>query len=399
MRSCGGLRLVCVMFASLAFLTIATACPDTGSRRAALPSAEVAERVRAALAQPRHLDRIVALGEALGRLDADNLPETRAVFDEHVAGLARGEVRLFVSAWSAFDVAAAHAWALSVPFEAQREEALGIVVHEWAVQDPIQARLVAEDLIIPGKKRVAAPMVRLVRGWVHRPDSGLDTFLLERPQREELVSAAVQEMYRVGGAQRVMDWLDAYIERVVEPETRRKTFRKAARTIAYRDPESASAWVVGHYAAHEYARDGPEILAESWLRRDPDEALAWLRTRAPEAARESALEGAFRAWLLRDHARARAWLAPRVDDAFLRPAIVASAKNAVRRRDPQDAVQSCGRLPPSELLQTCLHAVAAQWYSWDPVAAGEWMESSALEPALRESVRATKQKLRKRKKG
>ncbi len=359
----------------------------------------VAESVRSAFAEPRHIDRAAELSAALARLGPDNLRETRAVYDEHMAGLARGEVRLFVSAWCAFDLPAALDWARSILFETQREEALGIIVHEWAAQEPLEARFVAEELVIPGKRRVAAPMVRLVRGWVHHPNGGVDEFLLDRSAREELVSAAVQEIYRVGGSKGVMAWFDSFVAQVDEPEVRWKVFRKTVRTIAYRDPESAAGWVVERYSPDGYGRDGPEILSESWIRRDPDQAVAWLREEAPESVRAESLERAFRGWLLRDYAKANNWLSPRMDDPFLRPAIIASAKNAIRQRRPDEAIRSCERIPASDLLQSCLHAVAAVWYGWDPEAAGEWLETSELSPDLRESVRSTQQKFPKAQRG
>jgi len=392
-KVCGQVRTSLLGVALIGVVSLG--CWDSASSGSAgeLSPAELAKEVGAAFAEPSQFTRLARLTGLLAQLDDRNLGAVRDVFDDHMAGLSQGEVRAFVSAWAQRDLAAAYDYAESIPFLAQGEEALGVAVQEWAARDPAEARIRAEALVLPGRKRQAQPLVRLVRGWVHQPDSGLEAFLREYRKRNEIHSAALQELYRAYGAEHLIRWADAFIAGSEDASLRSRTFRKTARTIGYREPEKAADWVSGHYGKDEYAADGPEILAEAWARRDVEAAIEWLRGGAPEAARPKALETTFRQWLRAEPAEAAAWLETHRDDPFAHPASVASAKQAIRARDPDRAIDFCARVPPSELKQRCLHALAIQWYEWDPVAAGRWMESSDLDPELRDSVRTIKQRI------
>jgi hypothetical protein len=385
-----------VAYAISVLAAVLAGCSDPAVAPAGPPPGDLGEQVREALAEPLHIDRMARLASALEQLRERDLADVRPVFDEHLPGLARGEVRMFVSAWASLDPLAAHAWARAIPFESQREEALAVSVQDWAVRSPLEAQRVAEELVLPGRRRAANPLSRLVKGWVHSPEGGLEDYLVRHPERGDLVSAVVQEIYRARGAQGVMRWTETFVARSDDSDQRWQAFRKAVRTIGYRDPEAATGWVSERYANDAYARDGPTLLAESWAWRDPEQAIEWLRSRAPEPARAEALEATYRTWLNRDGDRAREWLAKQPDDRFYDPAHVATAKLAIRSRDADRAIASCDRVAPSQLRQNCLHAVAAQWYGWDPVAAGAWMEASDLDPELRDSVRSVQQKLRKR---
>jgi len=368
-------------------------CSDRETPTSGLSPQQLAAQVREAFAEPLHIDRMTRLAQLVAQLDAENVGEVSRVFDEHVAGLSGAEVRIFISAWSQWDEVSAHAFAEAIPFATQREQALAVVVHDWAVRNPLDAQAVAEALVLPGRNRAANPLERLVKGWVHQPDTGLEDYLQQHP---ELVSAVVQEVYRVKGLEGLIGWTENFIRGNDDPDQCWQAFRKTVRTLGLRAPEAATDWVSEHYGRGEYARDGPRILTESWARRDTISALEWLRTRAPEQARAEALASSFLLWLSRDGAKAREWLDSRPDERFYDPAYAASAKAAIRSRDPESAIQFCERIPPSDLKQSCLHGLASKWYRFDPVAAGAWMESSSLDPELRDSVRAAQQRLGER---
>jgi len=374
-------------------------CFDSRIEEGPFPPEQLAEEIRDAFGEPTHIGRITQLTALLEELDPANLSAVRDVFDETMAGLSNAEVGCFISAWAQLDRHAAHDYARAIPFDTQREEALAIAIHEWAVQSPLEARLAAEALEIPGRKRAAQPLVRLVRGWVHHSDSGVAAYLRGHAEDSDLLSAAIQEIFRVGGADSLVRWADDFIAKSESADQQWQAFRKTVRTLGYREPEAATRWVSEHYGVDEFARDGPEVLARAWVRRDPPGAIDWVLTGAPAEARNEALQAAFSRWLSVDRAAADAWLGEHPNDPDLYPAYVATAKNAIRSRNPERAIEYCGRVPPSELMQNCLHALAVNWYGWDAVAAGEWMESSELDPELRDSVRATQQKLRKRRQG
>jgi hypothetical protein len=377
------------------FGVLGVACSESSESDRPLSGTQLASGMRAAFAEASLFERLTRLTELVDDLDDDNLRAGRDVFGEYVAGLSDAEVRIFMSAWARRDPSAALDYASAIPFTTQREEAIAVVIQEWAARDPLEARPRAEALVIPGRKRAAQPVVRLVRGWVHHPDSGLEAYLHERPKRSDLLSAALQEVYRLQGATHLMRWVEDFISEDADSEHSWQTFRKAVRTIGYRDPEAAAAWVSEHHGRGYYASDGPEVLAEAWGLRDPGGAIDWIRTGAPEAARAKSLEAVFRLWLRHDRSAAREWLDAHRDDPFARPAALAAARDAIGAKNPEGAIELCSRIPPSELLQSCLHALALQWYEYDPVAAGLWMESSALDPELRDSVRSVKQRLRR----
>lgn len=370
-------------------------CSEPSDSDGQLSASQLDSELRATFAESSLFERSARLTELVGKLDVDDLGAGRDVFDEYLAGLSSAEVRIFMGAWARRDPVVALDYATAIPFTTQREEAIAVVIQEWAARNPAEAKPHAEALEIPGRKRAAQPLVRLVRGWVHRPDSGLEAYLREWPKRGELISAAVQELYRYRGPTHLMRWVDGFLPQLADPSHRWQAFRKTVRTIGYRNPEAATAWVSERYGAHDYARDGPEVLAEAWGLRDPLAAIEWIRTGAPEAARTKALESTFRQWLRRDRAEARAWLDAHRDDPLAQPAALAAARDAIAGNHPEGAIEFCNRIPPSELLQSCLHSVALQWYESDPVAAGAWMESSALEPELRDAVRSVKQRLRR----
>lgn len=356
---------------------------------------QLAAEVRSALAERSHFLLLSRVTTLLKQLDDQNLPAVREVYDEYMAGLSQGEVRAFLSAWADLDLEAAFDYARSIPFPTQGEEALGVVIQEWASRDPAEARLRAEGLVQPFRKRKAQPLVHLVRGWVHVPDSGLEAYLRERPKNNDIHSAVLQEIYRARGPEALMRWAEEFIAASDDPALRLRTLRKSVRTIGYRDPEAAADWVLRQHGRGEYAVDGPEVLAEAWGQRDRRSALAWLRTISEEEVRSKAIETTFRQWLRAKPVEAAAWLEAQGNSSFTHPASVASAKQAIIARDPDRATAFCERVPPSDLKQRCLQAVAIQWYDWDPVAAGLWMESSDLDPELRDTVRAVKQKVRR----
>lgn len=376
---------------AIAHLSVAlVGCSDRETPSSGLSPQQFAAQIREAFAKPLHIDRVTRLVQLVAQLDAENVGEVSAVFDEHVAGLSETEIRIFISAWAQWDPDSAYDFAKAIPFETQREQALAIVVHDVATRNPLDAQAIADELVQPGRTRAADPLGRLVKGWVHQPDTGLEDYLQQHPQ---LVSAVVQEIYRVKGPEGLKDWTENFVRGNDDASQRWQAFRKSVRTIGFRVPEAATDWVTEQYGQGEYARDGPRILTESWSRRDPYSALEWLRTQAPEQTRADALESTFKLWLPRDGASAREWLDSRPDDRFYDAAYAASAKVAIRGREPERATEFCERIPPSDVKQNCLHAVASQWYRSDPEAAGAWMESSSLDPELRDSVRAAHQRL------
>lgn len=385
--------LLAILFASVLLVS----CRGEGRMGEGLPPEEAAAAVRLALTQPSHFERISQLAGALSHINTENLPAVFAVASEQMAGLSQSEVRLLISSWSRIDPASAFAYADSIPFETQRREALGTATFEWARVDLAAARRGMENLPEGGRFRVERPEGSLVRGWAYTPDSGLEAYILERPERDDLLSAVIQEKYRRLGPEKLTEWADSLIEKESTPEFRRKIFRKVARTIGYRKAASAIPWVLANFSEEGIGRDGPLILVESWSQTKPLEAIEWLRTDAPEASRSTGLQSAYRQWLGRNRQEARRWLASMPDDPFYFSAYAALAKKNARDREFDEAAKHCQRISPSELKDDCLYAVATLWYKADPLEAGLWMEESSIDPGIREKVRLSVQRVRPRK--
>ena len=126
------------------FGVLGVGCSEPSKSDGQLRATQLASQLRGAFAEASLFERLTRLTELTEKLDDDNLSAGRDVFDEYVAGLSDAEVRIFMSAWTRRDPVAALDYATAIPFSTQREEAIAVVIQEWAARDPAEARPRAE---------------------------------------------------------------------------------------------------------------------------------------------------------------------------------------------------------------------------------------------------------------
>ena len=367
--------LIAASVCCLPFLVLA-GCVEPRSTVTELGPAALAEEIRAAFSEPRPLDRMRRLTSALGQLGPENLDEVRAVYDEYLEGLDELELQPFFDAWARFDGPAAFEYAMGVPFPVQAETAREAALYAWAVHDLISAVRAAEQ-VAEDRPRIALLLYRpVVRAWALSGQDGLQEYILSTSNKGPFILAAVPQIYQRVGADGLLRWSEEFLRRASDDGARMKAFRMTVRAVGFRRPDAAIPWVLDHFG-EEYAKEGPRVLVETWLRTDPEAAFEWLRTQAPEQARASALGLAFGTWLIRDRSAARRWIESRPSgDPFYQPAFDTLARR-VARNEPKEAIQWCHRGQIGDVDRDCLRGVAVEWYRRDPVAAGLWMEKES----------------------
>ena len=160
-----------------------------------------------------------------------------------------------------------------------------------------------------------------------------------------------------------------------------KAFRYAVRTAGFRDPQAAIPFVLRHYG-EDYAEQGPRVLVETWMQKEPEPALEWLRSEAPESARAAALGRAVTSWLYRDMNAARSWLdSVPVGDPYYQPAFDSLANRIAKHRPEEgDRVVSSRSDAGGQPARVCVKS-RSPWYKEDPISAGLWMEKESGLPA------------------
>lgn len=350
---------------------------------------EVWLEVTAALAQTKASDRMQAMSASMEHLSPENIDVVRDLMDEHMEGLQQLEMAAFFDAWTEFDGLSALEYAKNIAWSSQADIAIQEVVTSWAINDFINARIVVEQEIQSNPER-RAEMIRnaFVRGWAISGQSGLKEYILESSQAGPIVMLIAPRIYQYWGGDHLRDWSSDIIERSSDESIKMKVFRMTVRSVAYRDPEGQIPYVMEHYAKGEYAKDGPRVLTEHWLRTDPEAAMKWLKTEAPEETRSEGLSLAFGTWLNFHRAEARQWLdsVPK-GDPYYQPAFNTLARR-MAKRDPKQALLWCDRGGIGEVNVKCIRPVAVEWYKKDPVAAGIWLEDeSGLSPLDLASIR------------
>ena len=349
---------------------------------------QLAVEIRQHLATPWRVERLAGLASALQRLTPESLDAVRVVYEEMLQGLDGAELQLFFDAWARFDGLAAFEYARHVPFVLQAGIAQEAALYSWAVHDALAAKLAAEQAAADQPRQADVFYRALVRGWALSAQPGLRDYVLSHADVGKLVLFALPQVYQREGVDGLLQWSGDLLQASSSYGARMKTFRLTVRTLGFRTPRQVIPFVLAHYG-EDYAKYGPRVLTESWLRHDPEAALEWLRNEAPEQARPEALSLAIGTWLTQDRAAALQWLESRpIEDTYYLPAFDAVAKR-VAKRDPRAALEWCRRGPREGLATGCLRQVAIAWYRKDAVAAGLWLEQeSGLPVEDRVEIRA-----------
>jgi hypothetical protein len=360
------------------------------------PPEDMGAAIRAALAEGDVLERLERTTRLLQQLDSENLPEVLEVYDQMLPVIDQWDIRPFVAAWARFHPAAAFDHTLAWPFKIKQKIGVEAAMQGWALRDRVEARVALRQTVADHRDLEEDLFYSWLSGWASSDQEGLERYIaaLSPVPRMKATARVVGTHMRTGGVEVTLRWADSILrDDFYTEEFKVVVFRHAARSVARWQPERAAAWALEH-AEHEYAEDGPRVVAEQWATRDGRAAMEWVRERPDGTPREQAAREAFVKWLRSDPEAAREWLTSESLTAFHDPVINAYARLRDARA-PEEAIGWCERILGSERRLSCFQAVASEWYEMDAEAAETWLQQSPLSEEARRAVR-TPPKKRKR---
>ena len=382
MSSRTGLIALCwVLTLAAAFAAGRLAAPGLGAFSGPVVAEGTESELRAALRERDLVARAASLARVLQNLDAASFPDASDVFEQSITD--ELDIELFASAWARVD--GPGAWRRIDGWPAnKRKAAIPAVCRAWAANDPEAARMVHAGL--RGELRLECG-IGIGISWPasEREELGRWIGTLSRSvERQPVISQTIAYQLKHEDAGAVISWVEALPEDGPEP-VKAEALRRAAGQIAVEDPERAARWIESHREA-PWAQDAARFVAEPWLPRDPEAAIAWVAS-LPEGEREEALNWMFRRWLTNDRNRAEEWLL-----AAEPSGIVAAAKEVAAKKigytEPLAGLQWCRWISAGKVRDRCLGQVARGWFLREPDAARRWVEESDL------SAQAQKQVLR-----
>jgi hypothetical protein len=357
--------------------------------------------IRAALGEADEVDRAERTAAVLQHLDAENVVEAVAVYDQMINMLDEMDIRPFASAWARFDPAGALDHTLHWRFRDKQQIGASAAIEGWALRDPVAALQAYDDASARFPSFSEDLFLNLLTGWLYSGEGGLVEYIaaIKGHKQEIAIARVVGKLMRKSGADATMAWVESIVRNAAYEVTfKKRVFRRGIRVVGRWDPELAGAWATEH-EGEAYAVDAPRIIASLWGPRDGRAAMEWVRDLPREDLPELAIREAFRTWLASDRAEAVAWLESETLTAFHEPAITFYAKD-LGKRNPEQAIGWCERILDAHRRLSCLEMAAANWYQRDPVAAEEWLEQSPLDEQARRTARMPpeekKQQLRER---
>jgi hypothetical protein len=280
---------------------------------------------REALLAHDELTRAHRMSSFLQHLDPETLPAAREALEAHNIGVSRQEVRLFLLAWSRFDAPGAFTWARSWKTR-WRDTLMTEAMYAWGFHDARAALRELDAMDDDALRDRLRPS--LFEGWLRSDDrvgASEAVAAIEDPrQRGRLTFLLAGETMR-DGPEALLLWADA-----VAPDApndfKTGAFNQAAVMVARVDPQRAAEWYLLH-RERPYSAGALRGIARAWAERhDPPALFDWLLSLPADAdsAKETddAVASGFRVWLRKDPEQAKAWLAAALPDPRLEPAVV-----------------------------------------------------------------------------
>ena len=339
-----------------------------------------------ALAEQDLLTRSGMLAAALENLDAGNLDEALAALDAKQVGVTDTELRVFMLAWARFDAAGAYAWAAAQESEwsGRLQEA---AAYAWGYADPQAAIEILSDT--PTGRSGRSPLTAaLMAGWrVNGDVSGMTEQIIAIPpsrQRETLTTALLAQIGKQG-LDPVVAWLEG-IPVDAEADYKRLAFVRTMAAVARRDVQRATELYLVHQG-QPYTENALGVLARRWIDHDePATLFPWLaelpapqgQTVDPEQSR--ALSQGMKWWLRRNPDEAQAWVngfdpLPVVYD----PAVGSLAQYYLKEH-PNLAAYWATQVRDEALRSETLVRAMKRWMRKDPEAAQEWLATAEIDP-------------------
>jgi hypothetical protein len=343
----------------------------------------VAASLAAALDEADLLIRSFGFAESLLALRSENLEPALAVFDGKRAGTSQHEVRVFMSAWSRFDPAAALAWA-GKDKTGWAETLEGAALYAWGFRDPAGA-VTAFGALDPARQRKLH--WHLVEGWARGDDkSGVTAYVMNLPPnraRGKFIKM-VAENVRKDGMDALLSWGEAVSESVPN-DGKLYAVQSALQIVAKFDIGKATDWFERHQQS-ESVKPAIKVIATGWVDfHDPPQLFEWLVGLPPDETRDGGFRQGFVRWLRVDPDAAKAWLRGSTLTAAFDPAIAVYARD-LSRASPAEAVDWAERIGDETLRRQTLLPILRQWAQEDHPAMREWLAESDVPEAVRTEI-------------
>ena len=390
---------------ALALLALAmglgTLACDSGLSPSDVPGAhegdsQMALRVRKAMAAPTPSLRIVQLAAVLEDLSPENLTEVLDLYQRELSMVSPSEMAVLLESWASFDPEGAYEFTLALPKSTRREDALGVAMQAWALNDPQSARARVEADLKRRREVYVSPTTlyeNVTVGWSLSGEPGLLEHLAQEDDASRVISlrAFVGSQTRRSGTVALLESMTSFLQSPAEgPDDikfKRMVLLALVAVSAKRMPEFTAQWLSGVDSEAVAGLDAEKRVAWYWLPQAPEESFAWVQQTFPPAAAEEVMLESFSLWFKQDQEAALAWLESSDGPGLLRD--YGSFANAVRQNAPVglDLVRSADAIETETLRRRAVVDVLTRWYEREPIYAESWMQSSDLPEAVRESIR------------
>ncbi|HIL79882.1 MAG TPA: hypothetical protein EYG54_01310 [Myxococcales bacterium] len=377
----------------LAFAVLLVGCDGMGpaDRTQPSPDAEAMQReVDAALVIPNLSERFIALGATLSGLTAENAPGAGAAYAENIIIVRGCEVRPFASAWGRLDPAAAIEFALNLQRHGsqRRREAISEVVASWAAIGEGKDAMDFLATLAPGSEdqRVVARNLATGLAGLGNWDGAIRVLggIPDGEPRDMLLFKVYRELLRTepDGIRNFVDSIP-----VDAPNNlKAKAFARSLALLASLNPDYAREWFQKHMLTDYATGEAIKNILDGLVIQDPSEAVRWLASVPPSAARDDGLRDAAYRWLKGNPGDAYEYLRPQLHKAEFAPAIFPFAQFMILQ-DPKDAVDWARRVPhPVERYKVLTQALI-KWGRIDRRAVVQWVrETPEVDEAVRKEV-------------
>jgi hypothetical protein len=161
--------------------------------------------------------------------------------------------------------------------------------------------------------------------------------------------------------------------------------------VAAEEPVTAAEWFLEHHT-HAYSGGALKGIVRRWVQHhDPPSAFEWLMEMSDDSdgagQRDEAISAGFRSWVQTDADAAQAWILTRVPNPALDSAVLEATKR-LTPKEPSAAMALARLLDDESKRNRELTRVATRWKARDPDALGEWLKESDISEETRQIILA-----------
>jgi hypothetical protein len=328
---------------------------------------------------PNPIARRLAFSQLLEALTAENAV---AIREQLVAAGAEGdEWRDFNFSWGALAGKEAFDFA-----DKSEERDLDAVMAGWASASPAAAIALLENLpegMKGNRDRLAESVVTGIAG----ADRELATDLVLRlagpkgdEQSEKLINIVAREALRGGDVKAAASWSDSLPDGALKGAA----MQQIADDFVKANPEEAAAWAA-RYADQDFAARAVEEVGGEWAKRNPVAAVTWLQELPEGNGQAAGLSSAFGDWEDRDPSAAAEHLYS-MTNSPQRDAAISGFARGYAWQDPLTAIAWALDIGDPNLRNESITRAGQVFYRRDPEGAQAWLESSAIQPEIKEAV-------------